>query len=427
MRDLVMDSLTTAPARSRLILAGMAGNIMEWYDFAVYGYFAATLGRHFFPSHNPVASLLAAFGVFAAGFLMRPVGALLFGHIGDRFGRQRALTLSVLSMAVPTFLIGVLPDYTQLGLVASGLLVVLRLVQGLSVGGELPTSIVFLVEGAASNRRGFMGSWSTVGSVGGIMLGSGVGALSSTLLAPTALDAWGWRLPFLLGLVVGLSGLYVRRHLGHMPVPGEEAPPLTSPVREAFRTQWRLILRVAGLTVLNAVGFYTVFVYTVTYLEQVVGVRAAALDLNTLNMGAMLLTMLVAGAWSDCVGRKPLLYGSVLGTLALAWPLFWLMHHPVWSLMLLGQFGLAALLGLYLGVLCTALAEALPARLRVSILAIGFNLSMGLLGGVTPMAMTALLAWSHNPLAPAYGLMGAAAVTLAVLGSWPETAKAPLP
>jgi MHS family proline/betaine transporter-like MFS transporter len=136
----------------------MAGNVMEWYDFSVYGYFAATLGRRFFPSADAAASLLAAFGVFAAGFLMRPVGALLFGHIGDRFGRQAALTISVLAMAVPTFLIGVLPDHAQIGVAASVLLVAVRLVQGVSVGGENPTSVVFLVEGAAPHRRGLMGS-----------------------------------------------------------------------------------------------------------------------------------------------------------------------------------------------------------------------------------------------------------------------------
>lgn len=160
--------------RRQLILAGMAGNVMEWYDFSVYGYFAATLGRHFFPSDDATASLLAAFGVFAAGFLMRPVGALIFGHLGDRISRQTVLIVSVLAMAVPTFLIGVLPDHAQIGTAASGLLVGLRLVQGISVGGELPTSVVFLVESAAPDRRGWMGSWSFFGSVGGILLGSAV-------------------------------------------------------------------------------------------------------------------------------------------------------------------------------------------------------------------------------------------------------------
>jgi MHS family proline/betaine transporter-like MFS transporter len=273
-----------------------------------------------------------------------------------------------------------------------------------------------------------MGSWSMVGGVSGIMLGSAVGALTSTVLSPTALDAWGWRLPFLVGLGVGLSGLYLRRHLPAAAPLADEASVPRSPVREAFRTQWRAILRVAGVSVLNAIGFYTVFVYAVTYMEQIVHVRAAeALDLNTLNMGILVLVMPVAGALSDRLGRKPVLLGSALGLLVLAWPLFWLIHHPAWSLMLLGQLGFAVLVGLYLGPIPAMAAEAFPARVRVSALAIGYNAAVGILGGITPMAITSLLAWSHNPLTPAYYLMGAAAVSLAVLISWPETARAPLP
>src|SRR4051794_32734561 len=165
-------------AHRRLVIAGTAGNIMEWYDFAVYGYFAQVIGRHFFPSDDPVTSLIASFGAFAAGFLMRPLGGLVFGHVGDKIGRKAALTLSVLAMAVPTFLIGVLPDYAQIGPAASVALVVLRRVQGLSVGGEYPTSVVFLVGGAAGHRRGLAGSWSVFGAVAGILLASAVGALT---------------------------------------------------------------------------------------------------------------------------------------------------------------------------------------------------------------------------------------------------------
>src|SRR5262245_62789386 len=153
-------SLPPAHLSRRLTIAGIVGNIMEWYDFAVYGYFAAVIGRHFFPSESPAASLIASFGVFAAGFIMRPVGGIVFGHIGDKIGRKAALTISVLAMAIPTFLIGVLPDYSQWGSAASVCLVLLRMVQGLSVGGEYTTSVVFLVETAQHGRRGVAGSWS---------------------------------------------------------------------------------------------------------------------------------------------------------------------------------------------------------------------------------------------------------------------------
>lgn len=411
----------------RVVLAGIAGNVMEWYDFAVYGYFAQAIGQHFFPSRDPTASVIAAFGVFAAGFLMRPIGGLLFGYIGDRIGRKAALTLSVLAMAVPTFLIGLLPDYAQIGVAASALMVGLRMVQGLSVGGEYTTSAVFLVEGAAPGQRGLMGSWSVFGAVAGILLGSAVGAVITSVLSAEAAQTWGWRVPFLAGLAVGWMGLYIRRHTPEAVArPGAEAPP-TAPVREAFRTEWRAMLRVAGLNVLNAVGFYMVFVYVVTYLQQVVHVQAArALDINTINMVLLLLLVPVAGRLSDRIGRKPVLVGAALGTFVLAWPLFWLMHHPDARLILAGQMGFAVLVGLFLGVVPATMVEAFPARVRCSALSFGYNLCLGVLGGTTPLVTAYLITRSHNDLSPAFYLMAAAAISLLVILRLHETARAPL-
>jgi len=399
----------------RLVMAGIAGNVMEWYDFAIYGYFAPIIGQQFFPSQDPTASLLAAFGVFAAGFLMRPLGGLVFGHIGDRIGRKPALTISVLAMAIPTFLIGVLPGHQYLGATASFLLVLLRMVQGLSVGGEYTTSVVFLVEGAAPGRRGLAGSWSVFGAVAGIMLGSAVGALVTELLSPAAINAWGWRLPFVAGLGVGLAGLYIRRHI---PEPAESAAagPAQSPILEAFRTEWRAMIRIAGFNMLNAVGFYLAFVYAVTYFQEVDLVPSAeAFQINTLNMAALLLLIPAAGALSDRVGRKPLLIGAALGVLVLAWPLFWLMHHPNFAMMLGGQFGFAVLLGLYLGVIPVAMVEAVPARVRCSGLSIAYNLCLGVIGGTTPMAATYLIEKTEDDLSPTFYMMFAAAVTLVFL------------
>jgi len=412
----------------RVVLAGIAGNVMEWYDFAVYGYFAQAIGQHFFPSRDPTASVIAAFGVFAAGFLMRPFGGLLFGYIGDRMGRQAALTLSVLAMAVPTCLIGLLPDYAQIGVAASALMVGLRLVQGLSAGGEYTTSIVFLVEGAAPGRRGLMGSWSVFGAVAGILLGSAVGAVLTSVVSAEAAQTWGWRVPFLAGLVVGLTGFYIRRHLPKAAARPEAAPPPTAPVREAFRTAWRAMLRVAGLNVLTAVGFYMMFVYVVTYLQQVVHVRAArALDINTINMVLLLLLMPTAGALSDRIGRKPLLVGAALGMFVFAWPLFWLVHHPDSRLILAGQMGFAVLIGLFLGVVPATMAEAFPARVRCSAVSVGYNLCYSVLGGTTPMVTAYLITRSHNDLSPAFYLMAAAAISLLVLLRLHETARVPLP
>jgi MHS family proline/betaine transporter-like MFS transporter len=412
----------------RIILAGVVGNMMEWYDFAVYGYFAQIIGQQFFPSKDPVASLVAAFGVFAAGFLMRPFGGLVFGSIGDRIDRKAALTFSVIAMAIPTFLIGLLPGYAEVGVAASVLIVLLRLVQGLSVGGECTTSVVFLVEGAAPEQRGLMGSWSSFGAVAGILLGSAVGAALASLLSPAALQSWGWRIPFLLGLLVGLVGLYIRHHLPEMVGASSVRRPTTSPVAEAFRSEWRAILRVAGLNVMNAVGFYMIFVYVATYLQQIVHVEAArSLDINTISMVVMLLVMPTAGGLSDRVGRKPLLLAAAVGLLIGSWPLFWVMHHSNFALILLGQSGFAVLIGLFMGTAPATMAETFPAHVRCTALSLGYNLCLGILGGTTPMVAAYLIARSHNDFSPAFYLMAAAAVSLGVILSLRETAYSPLP
>jgi MFS family permease len=191
----------------------MIGNVLEWYDFAIYGYFAATIGRQFFPREDTVTQLLSAFGVFAIGYLMRPLGGVLVGHIGDTFGRRAALTFSVVAMAIPTFLMGLLPGYQTIGVLAPIGLTLLRVVQGLSVGGEYTGSMVFLVEQAPEGRRGLMGALGASGSTAGILLGSAVGATFAASMSTAALDAWGWRIPFLLGLLVGIAGYIFRRYV----------------------------------------------------------------------------------------------------------------------------------------------------------------------------------------------------------------------
>src|SRR5262245_58136307 len=197
----------------RVVADGMIGNVLEWYDFAIYGYLATQIGRSFFPHDDAVDQLRSVFGVFAIGYLMRPIGGVIVGHIGDRLGRRAALTFSVAAMAIPTFLIGLLPGYQTIGLLAPIGLTLLRVVQGLSVGGEYTSSMVFLVERAPERRRGLMGALAGSGSAVGILLGSAVGAGFAASMSSAALDAWGWRIPFLLGLVVGIAGYMLRRYV----------------------------------------------------------------------------------------------------------------------------------------------------------------------------------------------------------------------
>jgi MHS family proline/betaine transporter-like MFS transporter len=412
--------MTQRKATRQMTIAGIVGNILEWYDFAVYGYLAPIIGELFFPAEDPTVSVIAAFGAFAAGFLARPFGSILFGHIGDKLGRRRGLILSVTLMAIPTFAIGVLPDYAAIGATASVLLVLLRILQGLSVGGEYTTSIVFLVENSPPNRRAFYASWAAWGAVAGILTGSAVGALVANLLAPDQVTSWGWRLPFLLGLVIGLAGLYLRRHN----VQQDEVPVsnVKSPVVEAFRDHWRAIVKVAGINVVMATAFYTCFVYVTTWLQETAHVSSAkSLNINSLNMFLLLLFIPLAAMLADRLGRKPMLISGTIGVLLFAYPLFSLMQHDDSLNIFFGQFGFVVLMSMILGTYPATIVEMVPSRVRVSALSIGYNLCLAIFGGTTPLVAAYLIARTGDDLSPALYLMATAVVSLAVLLTIPET------
>ena len=279
----------------RTVAAGAIGNILEWYDFAIYGYFAAAIGKTFFPREDHVAQVLAAFGIFAVGYLMRPLGGVIVGHIGDRLGRRAALSVSVAAMAIPTFLVGILPGYEVLGELAPILLTVLRVIQGLSIGGEYTTSIVFLVEHARPDRRGLIGAMASFGATGGMLLGSATGAVLAASMPVEALNEWGWRIPFLLGLLVGLAGFLLRRHVADtLPQHTGGRPPLI----ETVRHHGTLLARLAGLSVFLAVSFYLVFLYVVDWLQYADGIAPArALSINTASMLAIL-PVIVCMGWA---------------------------------------------------------------------------------------------------------------------------------
>jgi MFS transporter, MHS family, proline/betaine transporter len=411
--------------KRRVIAAGMIGNVLEWYDFAIYGYFAPEIGKQFFRQQDPVSQLLSAFGVFAVGYLMRPVGGALVGHIGDRLGRRAALTFSVTAMAIPTFLVGLLPGYATLGLLAPIMLTLLRMVQGLSVGGEYTSSIVFLVEQAPEGRRGLMGALAACAATTGILLGSAVGAAFAASMSTAALASWGWRLPFLLGLLVGIAGYFLRRHMiENAPPQQRQRPPLV----ETLHDHWRTVLGFAGLAVFNAVGFYVSFVFLVSWLQNADGIAPSrALEINTASMTILVPVVIAAGALSDRLGRKPLLIlACALGFVG-AIPLFWLLNHPSASLALLGQLGFVLIIGLYGGILPVVLAEAAPASVRCTAVSLGYNITFGVIGGLTPLMAAWLVDRTGDEIAPAFLIMAAAATTLATIVRFRETYRAPFP
>jgi MHS family proline/betaine transporter-like MFS transporter len=404
-----MDDKPAPTSGSRVILAGLIGNVMEWYDFAVYGYFASIIGRQFFPSDNPSVSLIAAFGAFAAGFLVRPLGGLVFGRIGDMVGRQRAMTLSVLAMAIPTVLIGLLPTYDMIGVAAPIAIVLLRIIQGLSVGGEYTSSLVFLAEHAKPNRRARTAIWGVWGATTGILLGSAVGALISNIVSDDQLVRWGWRLPFLIGAMVAVTG-YLVRHGIHSPVPAAEHK---SPIRDTFGKHRLDVLRVALLNVGLGVGFYAAFVYAVTYIQTIDKLpESFALDLNTGCMLVLLLILPMAAWLSDRIGRKPLLIaGSAVLTLG-AVPFFYLMHTTEPASIFLGECGFALGIGLLSGGAAGANVELMPNAIRCTGLAFAYNASIGLFGGTTPLIAAWLISITGNPISPAYWVAAACAVSL---------------
>jgi MHS family proline/betaine transporter-like MFS transporter len=399
----------TPRAIRRGVIAGVVGNMLEWYDFALFGFFAQQIGAHFFPAHDKTASLLAAFGTFAAGFFMRPVGGALFGWVGDRFGRKQALIWSVLAMAFPSFFIGLLPDAQSIGLAAPILLLVFRLLQGLAVGGEYMASAVFLVEGSEAGRRGWMGSWGPIGATAGVLLGSVAGAIVNATMSPEAVMSYGWRIPFIVGLGVGLGGLAIRRHYVER-VPHQA--PAKSPLGEAFRSHWRTMLHLVSLVAAISVGFYTTFVYAATWLEQVARVPArTALEINTVAMALSLLVLPLSGIASDRFGRRPVLLVTAGALMLLAYPLMTLMLRGHTSAILVGQVGLALLVAANGGLMPATMAELAPWRVRCTVLSVAYNVGMAVLGGTTPLVGAWLVARTGVPLAPAIYLTAAAALT----------------
>jgi MHS family proline/betaine transporter-like MFS transporter len=352
--------------------------------------------------------------------IMRPLGGALFGWVGDRFGRKQALLWSVMAMAFPSFFIGVLPGTESIGIAAPVLLLLFRLMQGLAVGGEYGASSVFLVEGAEPGRRGWMGSWGPVGAFAGTLLGSAAGAIVNVLMTPEEVMAYGWRIPFILGIGVGLGGIAIRRYYIER-VPHQA--PSRSPVAEAFQSHWRTTLHLVALVAGLAVGFYTTFVYAATWLAQVAQVPArTALGINTLAMTLSLAASLAAGALSDRIGRRPVLVAWGAALTLLAYPLMSLMATGQTSGIVAGQVGLALLVAAGSGALPATMAELAPWRVRCTVVSVSHNLGMALLGGTTPLIGAWLLSRTGMSLAPAVYLSAAGAVSLAAALMLPRTA-----
>lgn len=402
----------------KTVIGGTIGNVMEWYDFALYGFFAPVISQLFFPSANELSSLIATFGVFAAGFVMRPLGSIVFGWIGDRLGRAAVLRLSIIMMGTATFLLGVLPTADQVGSWAAVLLVAVRLIQGLSVGGEFSGSVTYIVETSPLHRRGFSGSWANFGSLAGTLVGSGLAALVGTLLPDAMVAAWGWRVPFLLGGVFAAAAyLYIRMlgsvpHMEHHEAQHQEDSPLHEALTQNLRETLLGIVFASGY----GVCFYIALVYLPTYAAEQGGIGdQLALQINALALALSMPLIPLAGWLSDHVLRRRTLLLIAFGLMILAgWPLLAIAPGGLAGL-LAAQILLALIIALPLGSAPAMFVELFPVADRLTGYSLAYNVGLGVAGGSAPMIATWLLSATGYAPAPGAYLSFAAAVSAVAL------------
>jgi MHS family proline/betaine transporter-like MFS transporter len=411
---------------SRAVGAAVIGNVLEWYDFSVYGYLATILARQFFHNEDPTTALLSTFAAFGIGFVVRPLGGIVIGRMGDTHGRKAALLLTIFMMAFGTVVIGLLPTYESIGILSPILLVVCRLAQGFAAGGEWGGSTAFIVEWAPRNRRGFFGSFQQASVAGGLLLGSAVAAIFSTLLSPEAMEAWGWRVPFLLGGVLIPLGVYMRRNIEETPAYREAvAEPAAVPAHA--EGNWTLAGRAFGFTILWTVSYYIMLNYMPTFTQAHAGLsRSEALWSNTIGLLVLVVAVPMMGALSDRWGRKPLLLACCLAFVVLTYPLFLLVVSGGLATVVAVQIVFALMISAFSGPGPAAISEMFPTASRSTYMSTGYSLAVAVFGGFAPYIATWLIAQTGSPLSPTFYLIAAAVLSTLVILRLRETAHADL-
>ncbi len=420
-----MTDRTYKKGLQKSVVAGSIGVLVHWFDWAVYAYMATTIAAVFFPESDATAGLLATFAVFAVSFLVRPVGAIIFGRLGDRIGRKHTLSLVILAMAIATLVLGILPTYATIGVLAPILLIVTRIVQGLAAGGEFGSAAAFLGEFSPPKRRGFGCSWLEFGSLLGFLLASFAVYLLNQALTPEQVLAGGWRIPFLITVPLGLIGLYIRRKIEDTPefeALQEMDTVSPSPVREVFRRNPKQFIQTCGMEIFMNVTFYVVLVYLLTYQETSLGIdpgRAALL--STLASALGLIIVPLAGIASDKVGRKPVLMTAAIALTVFSVPLFLLMNVDAGWASFVSTFGLAFILAIILGTHAVTVVELFPTRTRQTGLSIAYAVTAALFAGTAPYALTWLIDATGNILSPGFFLAVVGVVGIVTVVSIPET------
>ncbi len=422
----------------KAITAASLGNAMEWFDFGVYGFVAYALGKVFFPDADPSVQMIAALGTFSVPFLIRPLGGLFFGMLGDKYGRQKILAITIVIMSVSTFCIGLIPSYASIGIWAPVLLLLCKMAQGFSVGGEYTGASIFVAEYSPDRKRGFMGSWLDFGSIAGFVLGAGVVVLISAILGEDNFRSWGWRLPFFLALPLGIIGLYLRHALEETPAfqqhidkleQGDKEGLAEGPkvsFKEIATKHWRSLLTCIGIVISTNVTYYMLLTYMPSYLSHNLhySEEHGVLIIIAIMIG-MLFVQPVIGMLSDRYGRRPfILFGSV-ALLIFSLPAFILINSNVLGLIFAGLLILAVILNAFTGVMASTLPAMFPTHIRYSALASAFNISV-LVAGLTPTLAAWLVESTENLMMPAYYLMVIAIIGLVTGLTMKETANKPL-
>lgn len=405
----------TSPHAWRVIVAASIGNALEWFDLVVYGFFAVTIAKLFFPTGNDTISLLITLGTFGVSFFMRPLGAIVIGVYADRAGRKAALTLSILLMMIGTLIIALMPTYASIGLLAPIGIVLARMIQGFSAGGEFGSATAFLAE-HAPQRRGFFSSWQVASQGLTTLLAAGFGALLTGNLSPEAMASWGWRVPFLFGLCIGPVAYYIRRRLDETPE-FLDVEPTQSPLRDTFASQKERLLLAIGVVMLATVTTYLVVLYMPTYAVKQLGIPSAAAFSAVLLTGVVqLIVSPIVGHWSDKVGRiKPMLWAAV-ALLVLVYPMFHLLAaHPTFGTMMFFQIVLGLLMTIYFGALPALLTELFPVQVRTTGMSLGYNIAATVFGGFAPVIITWFIGATGNKFAPSFYLIIAALISIFAL------------
>lgn len=409
MSGSVVQPASAPVPRTRQIIAAVIGNALEWYDFVVYGFMTLIISRLFFPAESEYAALLLTMATFGVGFFMRPVGGIVLGLYADRKGRKAALQLIILLMTIAIALIAFAPTYASIGVGAPLMIVLGRLLQGFATGGEFASATSFLVESAPAHRRGFFGSLQMVGQSIAALAGVMSGMLVTKAFSPEQLDAWGWRIPFIIGLLIGPVGLYIRRHLEETDafVDLSKSGVAKASLMALLREHTRSVAVCFGLVMAGTISYYVVLVYMPTYAKTQLGI-----PLNDAFIaqaaGLVCLTLLTPlfGALSDRIGRRPILMAFSVTYFFALYPLFaWVQAEPGLLRLAIMQMILCSVIAMIFGPISTALAEQFPARVRSTGLALAYNFAVMIFGGFASLIVTWLIRVTGSPLAPAFYVM----------------------